>query len=635
MRPSKKCSSSKGWQSKPAVTLMRLLFTFATVLALAIFLVPIALAATCGDGKCESGETKCSCMTDCGECKGEVSGKDCMYYTCIDQACVPLMKFPCCGNGVCEATEKFQNCPRDCAPRSVLVEPQVDEKTELLRGETALIKAKIYADGDIVPKIADVFATGFFGELQLYDDGNHSDGTTRDGIYANTFLIDRSSTKGENKINLRATVGGVADSKQATLKVNPTLDISIQLEKEFFSLGEFLRFSGSLKKRGEPIDSNVTVSLSSGGKQFFSKVISPDKNGNFSFEHHTSLADPAGEWTVSLSTFDKFYNEGLLAKKMRVLSPEAGIFFLIDFIEPSKKAISRGEQMTVIVKVSDIEGKSVNTADVFIELPDKSTVSLKEVSAGVYSGVFAIPVDMQLGDQQLSVKASKAFGNITEHGAASTTIFVNKVPLTLEVLSPKESIFNLGETIYLKFKLLYGVGKPVEGAKLELEYQGKKFRASDEGSGIYTHKLKLVDVNFTELSIKVSADDSKSNTAEKELFFTIKQTYTPISFFLKDPLTTIGISAVALIALLLISIFSYTAIHLSALEKRKSELTELKRKLQESYFNLKTINTDQYKKASDNYSTELNRINAEITSIKMQKQDLKDKITQTFGKFKK
>ncbi|MBW2996449.1 hypothetical protein KY332_04055 [Candidatus Woesearchaeota archaeon] len=69
-------------------------------------------AASCGDGVCDTGEDKCSCASDCGECSGDVEGKTCVELSCVDGSCQELIKENCCGNAKCEKGERTcEDCP--------------------------------------------------------------------------------------------------------------------------------------------------------------------------------------------------------------------------------------------------------------------------------------------------------------------------------------------------------------------------------------------------------------------------------------------------------------------------------------------------------------------------------------------
>jgi hypothetical protein len=95
--------------------------------------------STCGDGKCESGETCSNCPMDCGDCAKCGDGlctapeENCQNCApdcgacpgCGDGTCTPPNEtcFSCpkdcgnctgCGDGMCESNETCASCPQDC-----------------------------------------------------------------------------------------------------------------------------------------------------------------------------------------------------------------------------------------------------------------------------------------------------------------------------------------------------------------------------------------------------------------------------------------------------------------------------------------------------------------------------------------
>ncbi len=80
-----------------------------------VAVVDIDSGAVCGNGVCETGESKANCSADCGS-----AGPVCGNGTCesgettanCSKDCGPAG--PVCGNGACESGETTVNCPQDC-----------------------------------------------------------------------------------------------------------------------------------------------------------------------------------------------------------------------------------------------------------------------------------------------------------------------------------------------------------------------------------------------------------------------------------------------------------------------------------------------------------------------------------------
>jgi len=105
-----------------------------------------SFAQTCGDGSCDSGENSCNCPDDCGSCLGDVPGRVCRQYACLEDICSITTIENCCGNTLCEESETYGNCPTDCTPKSVEIEVLSPTAQKFVRGEEVLFKLVITAD---------------------------------------------------------------------------------------------------------------------------------------------------------------------------------------------------------------------------------------------------------------------------------------------------------------------------------------------------------------------------------------------------------------------------------------------------------------------------------------------------------
>lgn len=75
---------------------------------------PSALAAACGDDRCNGNETALSCPADCGA-SGPVCGNQvCEADETADRCPADCGLIPACGNAQCDAGETADSCPADC-----------------------------------------------------------------------------------------------------------------------------------------------------------------------------------------------------------------------------------------------------------------------------------------------------------------------------------------------------------------------------------------------------------------------------------------------------------------------------------------------------------------------------------------
>jgi hypothetical protein len=76
---------------------------------------PDAAEASCGNQRCEPGETPASCSVDCSTCGDGMCQPEESPATC-SQDCQTV-----CGNGTCEVGETISSCAADCATASCTV----------------------------------------------------------------------------------------------------------------------------------------------------------------------------------------------------------------------------------------------------------------------------------------------------------------------------------------------------------------------------------------------------------------------------------------------------------------------------------------------------------------------------------
>jgi hypothetical protein len=77
-----------------------------------------AFASSCGDGRCDCGETPATCPGDCGCAQGECSagGKCYAREACMGTMVCGFMGFTAsCGDRICDCGESNATCPTDCS----------------------------------------------------------------------------------------------------------------------------------------------------------------------------------------------------------------------------------------------------------------------------------------------------------------------------------------------------------------------------------------------------------------------------------------------------------------------------------------------------------------------------------------
>ena len=425
-----------------------LLFAFLSVL-------PTALAS-CGDDYCAPGENRCSCPEDCGSCSG--SAGTCLEYKCnLAGNCTTQKVFNCCGNALCEIGETFTSCASDCAPRAISITPvNWDSVTKRLRGDEVIITVEVEGDGAPL-RDASVFATGFFGQIQLYDDGQHSDGSANNGVYGNSFTIPSGTEARKHTISVSASGLGLSETESVTVNVDPSLDFDITLEDQVtYVLGDEIIFTGTLTKKGLPLAEEVFVNLGS-----HSQTLTPSpETGFFSFSYRTSLIDNPGAWILQLTASDDQGNEGLLKQTVNVLQSEQEDYYEVKMVTPTETVFARGETIKILVDVMD-NGEPVDEAKVFVLLPTKERVNLSYLEPGRYGLNFKIPFDFPLKNQSFRIEAQKLDEFVLNQGFANFDLVINTEEILVDLISPAVFGARRGEVVFFDVRFRYGI-QPVD-----------------------------------------------------------------------------------------------------------------------------------------------------------------------------
>ena len=99
----------------------------------------------CGNNRCDSDESKCTCPKDCGSCSGTIG--TCKEYYCSGNECLTRTLDNCCGNNKCEIGEDYKSCSSDCPIPMSLGKPTLrdsDLGMETTDGKFIFRESEIY-----------------------------------------------------------------------------------------------------------------------------------------------------------------------------------------------------------------------------------------------------------------------------------------------------------------------------------------------------------------------------------------------------------------------------------------------------------------------------------------------------------
>jgi hypothetical protein len=592
-----------------------------------VSLIPLALAeqwnqlnfTICNNnGVCDSGEDKCTCASDCGECSGNVPNTLCQEYSCLTGLCRAQIKYYCCGNHICESGENFSNCDADCAPTELTIEllSPADENV-FLRGENITFKAKVKADG-VIAKQANVRVKTFAGDIPMYDDGNHSDEKANDGVYAVSFLVSELTSKNNYASEISAEKLGVSKTHNFVVKVNPELSLDFSIDKNNFVLGEIIYFQGTIFKKGNPVSTVITITALNKNQAVFESKTKSDANGFFSLDQRTSLIYPEGNWHFIVSGKDVFENQGIL-EKTAVVSREAGTIFM-DVLFPSgyEKLYSRGSEMRILFDVL-FDEIPVEDAEVNALFPDGKEVALKMVSKGKYSLSYSLPFDFPLGQQKILVNAKKTIGSVKYGGSTEMEITVDEAKINAVLLEPKKQTAALGEELNFRLRLNYENGEALSKPKISVKINNKEISSNEKETGVFYFSYVVSNDDLSEarqLLLEVQAIDTFGNKVYFDRLFEVTGELTLEYYFRENPLLFLSVIFAFIFIIIVIIVIKKRLNTLNSLTKRKKELERLKGDLQEKYFNLGAMSSEQYYSLLSKYSSELRDIDSAIDAFK-------------------
>jgi len=521
----------------------------------------------------------------------------------------------CCGNRVCEGGETFLTCREDCGPKRLTIELlDFDETTEFIHGEEVKFKVKVLADKELGVQ-SSVIAKGFFGQITLFDDGRHEDENSNDGIYGNSIYVGESVLEGNYEIIIEAEKVKTIGTKIFTLKINPALEITASVDKETYLLGDIIKIAGTIKKKGIPFFAPVSIGFVLNKKTIFNTSVDPDVNGFFELERHTSLIDPSGSWEIQFRAKDANNNNGFLQIEVLVGSEKGEAYYILEFIEPIKKSFNRGENVNLLVRVVDESEKIVQNAEVEASIANEKTF-LTEVSPGNYRGKLFIPLDLLLGEQEVKVLASKKQENVLFSGFNSTILFVNMSEIIIETIEPQKSVFLLGEKIYFKFEITYENGLPILGANADLHINEDVIKLKEEEGGIYSGAFSLPPETEDGFEFFLVVDDKFFNTKRQILQLEVKPEVLPTYFLTSNPFLLAFIIVVLLFGMVILTLFGKNFIRLKYLTYKNEQLIQVKKKLQDDYFNKASIGSIDYYALIEKYNQELGELETQIKLLK-------------------
>ena len=583
-----------------------------------LFLVPIAFAAVeCGNLNCEADETRTSCPADC--CNGDVPdqyGKE--YFVKNNGGCGIRWKTNFCGNTQCEGGENFGNCPSDCPPEAVSIELiEFDENKTYMRGDVLFIKVLVNSEEGPLP-FASVYATGFFGVAQFFDDGKNDDDKRNDGIYTVNIVVPSDAFEGQKSVNIVAEKNNIKGSIKIKPTIKTDLEVTLNLRKDRFSLGDQIFGDGKIEKNGEPFEGDLKVTLANKDLILVDSVVQSGENGIYSFSYRTSLIDPPGIWDLNLDIVDESGNEKHIFREIGVFEEIIASYYTIDFEEPTSKIFKRGDFAQFLVSVKGTNGVLVTGADVILSVPGQLPVKLKEISYGKYTYSYKIPFDFPIGEQVVSVAASTEEDGDLLSGADVLVIIVDKTEIRVEMSKPEKRLVSLGDLVEFEFLARYPDTSLVSKAIFDLKIDGEIVEVNEFVKGDYTASYLVDGKNNDKAVIVLNISDPQGNSGVFESELAINTEVDLVHLILRDNLLTFLVGTMLLVSLAAGVLYFKKFATGRGLEARRDELKKIMKDLKKEYYGKGKLKTVQYRGLLDRYQQELDEIDA-VLSVRAKK----------------
>lgn len=602
-------------------------FLFLVLAGVVFFAQPVRAEPACGNGICESplyggNENSCTCPQDCGAC-APGPFEVCRKYSCDSNNICRQTLFSvrttgkvCCGNGFCEPPETFGDCPLDCNPAELVFDVLSPLPTQsFARGERVLVSIKISSSGRPIVG-ANAFAGGFFGDIQLFNDGKHEDGTNTDNIYANYFVVPSSALEEEHSVGVRGEFQNAKGTKEFPVVVKAELNPSVEGPSLVF-LGDNITLHGRIFRGPEPAVFSFDLNLiNPNGNAVDKPKIQAGADGSFSYAFHTSQIDPRGEWILNGYGIDSNNNRMSFSKTVLVENSSKERFLTVDFALDKPK-VSKGETVTIIATISDF-GKPVD--DATIELVDSfnKKILFSFVSSGKYNASYTVPFEMPVGEQHFKIHAKRQTG-IWVEGFKEFLIPIEGKSFLLELVLPTEKRFSVGDPVKFRVHAEYESNQPVLDANAFVIISGHQVSLEAEGLGFYSGEYILQESDLGSVGFETVVVDRFANrssvTGKVEVFGLgpnyYLQRYGSLFLVLAAFFSLLFFVAYRLVVKQLL---------IQRLEKRQADLIELEKSLQVKYFEQASIEKKEFEQFMEAYENELKEVAKKIAKLKNQKE---------------
>ncbi|MDO8634533.1 MAG: choice-of-anchor X domain-containing protein, partial [archaeon] len=155
---------------------------------------------------------------------------------------------------------------------------------------------------------------GFFGEIELFDNGQGKDEKALDGVFSGSATVPEN-TGGKTWVLFTAGVAGETIEITAAYAIAPVLELSLSTQQDSYMLGDLVKVSGEANKKRLPLfGESILVEFKSGAKTVSSQNAPVNELGFFEAEYRTSSVEEDGGLEVTAAAKDSFGNTANVSK---------------------------------------------------------------------------------------------------------------------------------------------------------------------------------------------------------------------------------------------------------------------------------------------------------------------------------
>jgi hypothetical protein len=257
--------------------------------------------------------------------------------------------------------------------------------------------------------------------------------------------------------------------------------------------------------------------------------------------------------------------------------------------------------------------------------PAGESIALNETSPGSYTGRYSWGWDAPAGTWSISVEGKKTVDNTFKAGGGFINVEVEPATLQVNLLSPTERNFEVGQSITVSAEVSYPDGTSVGDAIVSVTTPtGKNLNLAYESPGVYSTSYVITEQDIGSWTLQVSAADLYSNSGLKASVISIA------------PMGTVGVlvtywwavlgGAVAVVAVSAVVVRSMRVSgRLKRITEEKREIVRMMKAAETRYYKDGSITRDTFDELMRRYETRMADIEKEDQILKARMKKVRKK----------